>query len=273
MQNYKDDSPVLKLLSLGDPDQVKDWSIYCGLGITSEHLNELSQMAIDLNLLDSEEEHFWAGPIHAWRMLGELGIPEAIAPLVRSVQEMSDELVDWTGMEFPEIFSRVGPSAIPALTVLMSNRKASNYSRQTASDCITAIYMKHPESRAEGILALTQELKKFAKNDPDINASLVCNLVVDFRAMESIEVIEQAFQAGRVNEDYMGDWDEVQVELGSKERSELPEKPRRNIILDPWEYVKPEMIGFSGHSGKVPKTKAKAKRKVQSSSRKKNRKK
>ena len=72
----------------------------------------------------------------------------------------------------------------------------------------------------------------------------------------------------------MGGWDEVQVELGLKDRSEVPEKLRRNMMFDSWEYVKPKAIGFSGHSGgKVPKTKAKAKRQAQSSSRKKNRKK
>jgi len=273
MQNYTDNSPVLRLLELGDPDDVKDWSIYRDLKITSEHLDELSQMAIDVNFLDSDVDTHWAGPIHAWRMLGELEIPGAIGPLVHALQEMSEELLDWAGDEFSTIFARIGPSGIPALTGLIANTKASNYSRWNAARCISAICEEHPESRADGVAVLTQQLEKFATNDPDLNAMLLINLVIDLRAVESIGVIEQAFQAGRVNEDFMGGWDEVQVELGLKDRSEVPEKPRPNMMFDSWEYVKPEPIGFSSYSGKVPKTKAKAKRQAQSASRKKNRKK
>jgi len=274
MQNYSDNSPVLRLLELGDPDEVTDWSIYRELRITSEHFDELSQMAIDVDLLDSEVDTHWAGPIHAWRMLGELGMPEAIGPLIQGLQKMSEELLDWAGDELSTIFARIGPSGIPALTGLIANTKASNYSRWNAARCISAICEEHPESRADGVAVLTQQLEKFATNDPDLNAMLLINLVIDLRAVESIGVIEKAFQAGRVNEDFMGDWDEVQVELGLKDRSEVPEKPRRNMMFDPWEYEKPKAIGFSGHSGgKVPKTKAKAKRQAQSSSRKKNRKK
>ena len=229
-------------------------------------------MTIDIDLLDSEVDTHWAGPIHAWRTLAVLEIPEAIYPLVQSLQVMGEELVDWVGKELPLIFARIGPVAIPELTILIANRKVSNYSRQIASDCITAIYKQYPESRSDGVLALTQELNKFTINSPHLNAILVCNLVIDFRAIESIEVIKKAFEAGRVNEDFMGDWDEVQVELGLKDRLEVPERIRRNILYNSWECVKPEPIGFSGHSSAiVPKTKAKAKRQVQSASRKKNR--
>ena len=273
MGNYADDSPVLRLLELGNPNSVKDSPIYRDLRITAEHLDELSQMAIDIDLLDSEVDTHWAGPIHAWRMLGELEIPEAIGPLVQALQEMSEELLDWAGDEFSIILARIGPSGIPALTRLIANTKASEYSRWNAARCISAICKQHPESRSDGVAVLTQQLEKFATNDPDLNAILVVNLVIDLRALESIAVIEKAFQAGRVNEDFMGDWDEVQVELGLKEQSEVPEKPYRNMMFNPWEYVKPKAIGFSGHSEKVPKTKTKAKRQVKSASRKKNRKK
>ena len=271
LQKYADNSLALRLLELGNPDAITDWSKYLKLGITDEHLNELSQMTIDIDLLDSEIDTHWTGPIHAWRTLAALEIPEAIDPLVQSLQVMGEELIDWVGNELPLIFSRIGPIAIPALTVLIANRKASNYSRQNASDCITAIYKQHPESRSDGVLVLTQELNRFTTNDPDLNAILVCNLVIDFRAIESIEVIKKAFEAGRVNEDFMGDWDEVQVELGLKDRLEVPEKLRRNMLFNPWKYVKPGPIGFSGHNGEiVPKTKAK-KGQAQSASRKKNR--
>ena len=274
MQDYQDDSAVFKLLELGDPTSIGDWSIYNDLGITIEHLDELSQMAIDVDVLNSPTDDFWAGPIHAWRMLSQLGTEKAIAPLIRALQEMSQELWDWVGEEFPTAFTNIGPSAIPALADLIGNREAVDDSRQIAVYCITAIYQKYPDIRADAIAVLTKQLEDFENNDPDLNGALVSDLVVDFRAIESIDVIERAFDADCVNEAFMGDWGEVQVELGLKDRSEVPEKTFFNDMqFNPWEYYrKPESTGFvPGHHGKIPKTKAKSKRQAQSASRRKNR--
>ena len=239
MQDYQDDSTVFKLLELGDPNSIEDWSIYNDLGITIDHLDELSQMAIDVGFLNSPTDDFWAAPIHAWRMLSQLGTEKAIAPLIRALQEMSQELWDWVAEEFPTIFAHIGPSAIPALADLIGNSEAGDDPRQIAVYSITAIYQKYPGIRSDAIAALTQQLENFENNDPDLNAALVTDLVVDFRAIESIGVIERAFDADCVNEAFMGDWGEVQVELGLKDRSEVPEKLFRNDMqFNPWEYYR-----------------------------------
>ena len=274
MQNYNTNSPIFKLLELGDPDDIKDESIYFGLGITVEHLPELSRMAVDRDLLDSGEDYHWAGPIHAWRVLTGLKVPEAIAPLIQAMQELSEEWLDWAGDELPTLLGRFGSAALPALSTCMVVPKQSNYSMENTVTAIGEVYKQYPENRADCIAVLTRQLEKFVENDPDWNAIIITGLVTVFNSIESAPLMEQAFQAGYVNEDWMGDWDEIQVELGLKDRSEVPVKPFRSLIENPWEFMKADKadpIGFVRSGCKVPKTKAKAKRQTQNASRKKNR--
>jgi hypothetical protein len=97
-------------------------------------------------------------------------------------------------------------------------------------------------------------------------------VLADLKAIESKAVIEQAFQLRCVDESLIGDWDEIQVDLGLKTREEVPVK---RYYLDPPMYREPydsgAELGSSG--GGASKTKTKAKRKQQKESRKKNRKK
>jgi hypothetical protein len=83
-------------------------------------------------------------------------------------------------------------------------------------------------------------------------------------------MIEKAYRLGRVNEDFIGNWDDAQVYLGLKDQSEVP-KRNRNMFTSPWKYKRPEPIGFTVGRSNALKTQAKTKRKQQSQSRKKNR--
>jgi hypothetical protein len=102
---------------------------------------------------------------------------------------------------------------------------------------------QHPETRSECIAVLMAQLQRFAKNDPDLNAYLVMFLAVDLKAVEAAPLIEQAYAVGRVNEDFIGDWEDAQVHLGLREKRDRPERSR-NILTDPWQYVPPKAIGF-----------------------------
>ena len=177
---------------------------------------------------------------------------------------------DWESEEMPVVFGRLGTRTLPALAQVMANTKHSERARQDAVQSVEAIFKKHPDSRETCVQILMTQLEQFTKNDSDLNAYLVTTLVTDMKAIEAAELIEQAFQVGRVNEDFIGDWDDAPVYLGLKEASELPQR-YRNIITNPWEHTSSESMGFTVGKGKVPKTQAKAKRKLQSQSRKKNR--
>jgi hypothetical protein len=273
-------SPVNQLFQLAPPSKIVDWSIYANLGITVEHLPELARMAVDEDLLYGEEEAEFFAPPHAWRMLAVLGTPEAmvsdrrsvIAPLITALQDWSEENWDWLGEEIKEVFGHIGAAALPELAETLGNTKHSNYARENAAMSIAEVAKQHPDARSESITLLTAQLAKFSKNNPELNAFLVTELAAELKAVESAAVIEQAYQSGRVNEDFIGDWDDAQVHLGLKDKSEVPDRPR-NILTHPWEFVPPEPSGFAIGRNAVPKTKAVAKRKTQKQSRRQNRKK
>jgi hypothetical protein len=264
-------APVNKLLEIGSPHEIKDWSHYLILGITEADIPELARMAIDDSLFDSENEEF-LGIIHAWRTLAELQTDQAIEPLIAALLQWAkeDDWWDWESEEMPAAFGRLGTRALPALAEVMANTKHDAYARHDATNSVKEIFERDPDSREACLQILMSQLKQFAKNDPDLNAYLVTTLAADMKALEAADLIEQAYRSGRVNEDFIGDWDDAQVCLGLKEESEIPQR-YRNIITNPWEYTPPEPVGFTVTKGKALKTQAKAKRKLQSQSRKKNR--
>jgi hypothetical protein len=272
MSSAKYTNPLNQLLQLGNPDAIPDWSAYLQLGIAAAQIADLSQMAVDLDLFRSEEDfEFWA-PIHAWRALAILGGPEAVEALMNAFHQLSDDedFWDWIGEELPAAIGRVGVSALPALAQSLADVELTDYTRENVVNGIIEVYKQHSDTRDDCVAILTQQLTQFMVNQPSLNGHLATALAVDFTAVESADVIEQAYQADRVDEILMGDWDDAQVYLGLKERSEVPKRSgewsRRPLRLD---ELAPIEFGLGVR--KVSKTKAMAKRKLQNQSRKKNR--
>jgi hypothetical protein len=265
-------APVNQLLELGSPNEIKDWSRYLELGITEADIPELARMSIDRNLFEAEDEEAFFALIHAWRTLAELQTDQSIEPLITALTQWSkeDEWWDWESEEMPVVFGRLGARALPALAEVMANTKYDSYARHDATNCVKEIFERNPDSREACLKILMTQLEQFEQNDPVLNGYLVTILAADMKALEAADLIEQAYGSGRVNEDFIGDWDDAQVYLGLKEQSEVA-KRYRNMFIDPREYTPSDSIGFTVSKGKVPKTQAKAKRKLQSQSRKKNR--
>ena len=275
-------NPVKRLFQQGDPDLIQDWSSYLTLSITANHINELAKLAIDRSVLESEEESSWAS-IHAWRMLGVLGVAEqkAVLPLVAVLQQLSgdeqevdfDEIpdFDWVSEELPLVFGHIGRPALPALQACLVDAHASNRTRENAVVSIAEVGRTHEDARLDCIAILTQQLKKFEDNTPDFNGFLVMVLVGTLRAVESAAILEQAFLADRVTSDLIQNWDEAQVFLGLKEAPDYGNLLSDPLIASPKPSDSKAMSEKVPFYSSVPKSKAQAKRKAQNQSRKKNR--
>src|SRR6266567_4589401 len=221
--------PVNKLLTIGEPESVNPdkWPDYRELGLGPEHIPELIRMAIDPEFRgpeaaeESEEEDpdFWA-PIHAIRALGQLHAETAIEPLVNLLGELNDD--EWMFEELPLVFGMLGPAAIPALAAYLADTSHEMYSRSYASNGITEIADRYPESREECIAIISKQLENFEENDEELNAFLVTNLL-HIKAVETLPLIERAFKADKVD-DFIVDLDDVLVGFGLKER-EVVESP------------------------------------------------
>jgi hypothetical protein len=268
-------SPVDKLLTYGEsklmtPDE---WPDYRELGIGPEHIPDLIRMATDeeLNEADSESREVWA-PIHAWRALGQLRAVEAVEPLLGLFDRL--EYDDWVNEELPDVFSMIGPATLPVLAEYIADLSHNDSSRISAIAGIENIGKRWPDAKGESITLLEERLKRFEENEPDVNGFLV-EALVELEAREAIPVIEQAFDKGYVDPTVMGDWDDVQVELGLKSAEEVAQKRASDREKRQLPFTSAEETYLPVSSKVAHKEKAahkKAKSKMAKQSRKKNRK-
>ena len=276
LPNYSE--PLTQLLTQGECSWggVESWIDYPALGITSSDIPSLITMATDDELYerDSDAVEGWA-PVHAWRALGQLRAEAAVVPLLQQSLEFDvlEGWRDWMTSELPSVFGMIGTLAIPALAEFTADRTKSGWQRSIALEGLETIAKTQPEAAPQCIAILRQELAHFEENDPEMNAFVIGGLI-DLRVMEAVPLIEQAFAAGRVDELFNGDWDEVQVSLGLKSRDEVPrrryELPRS--LLEP-DFVPSPSAKFEPSNDQKQKAKNKAKRKQQAEARRKNRKK
>jgi hypothetical protein len=261
-------SPVSELLTLGDCRDFREWPNYLDLGLSSEHVPELIEMATDqeLNWADSESLEVWA-PVHAWRALGQLRAVAAIEPLLVLFRELEDS--DWASDELPEVYGMIGREAIPALARYLDDASHGLWPRVTAAFSLERIAAGDPSARDECATILSRQLERFTKNDPTLNGFLISYLA-NLRTVEAAPVMERAFAADRVDLSILGDWEDAQVRLGLKATRETPRTYGPFFpMFDAPERDEPRR---GGGTAKAAAKKKKAKRKQARASRKKRRK-
>ncbi len=266
--------PISKLLQLGRPED--PWQDYAALGISHKDIPELIRLVQDheLRLMEppddfpeDEELPEWYAQIHAWRALAQLKAEESIPAIVSILYQVDEDDDDWIGEDAKDIFAAIGPAAIPLLGEYLANDKNGLYARTAAASSLRNIAITHPEVRKECLDRLVVVLQKYGENDEGLNGFLIYDLV-ELKAVEQIDLIEKAFASDNVDEFIMGDFEDVQIELGLIEKRTKP-RPRPDWFENfPREK---KMFQIERDAQKAEK-KEKNKRKQEKKSRKKNRK-
>ncbi len=227
-QSYTD--PVSKLIQLGDPRGRREWRDYTELEIGPEHIPDLIRLALDdeLALAPANSDRVWAG-LHAWRALAQLRAEEAARPLTRLLRYIDEHDDQWVLEELPEVFGRIGPPALAILAEYLADQTHPLYARIAAARGIQEIGSRHPQVRDDTVAALVTVLEHFIEHDPALNASLI-SFLVDLDAVETAPLMELAFAADCVDLIVMGDWQDVQMELGLIEEREA----RRPNLWEDW---------------------------------------
>ncbi|MBC8180402.1 SEC-C domain-containing protein [candidate division KSB1 bacterium] len=208
--NYS--SPVNKLLTYGDPRDFDDWPDYLKLGFTNKHIPELINLAseTDLILSDAEEFENWA-TVHAWRVLGQLKAKEATKPLMNLFHELDDE--NWSDEELPTVFALIGASTLPFLARYLADTSHKISPRISAASCINEVGKLNKDVTENCIALLTVQLEKYEENPPELNGFLTWFLT-DFKALDSLSTIKEAYQRECVDESLIGGFSNVEYELG-----------------------------------------------------------
>ena len=217
--NY--DDPVSKLLNYGSCQKIKGWPDYSKIGLTHEHISELIRMVTDRKLLWAEQESLevWA-PVHAWRALGQLEAVEAIKPLIGLFDELSDD--DWASDELPEVMALFGSKAIKPLKEYLLDSSNKELARATAASCLEKIGNNDSTIINDCISILVEYLEQSNIDEPTLNGLVIAHLI-ELEAAESIDAIRKAFNRGNVDITVAGDLEDVEIELGLREKRETPQ--------------------------------------------------
>ncbi len=210
--------PVSSLLTYGSADNINDWSVYLELGLTEEHIPELIKMVGDkkLNQADGDSKEVWA-PMHAWRTLGVLRATEAISTLIDQLYQIDEYNDDWIPTDMPHIFAMIGEPAIKGLAQYTGDTSRTLFARAAAASSLSHIGKKHPETREACIDGIEKGLAQYHQNDRSLNGLFVGSLL-DLKARECFPTMQQAYQENCVDVMICGDLEEVEKELGLREK-------------------------------------------------------
>ena len=146
-------------------------------------------------LLDSENNSEISAAIHSWYALAQMGRTEAIPWILNLVDNYDfDSLYD---NDFPAIFKLIGHNAIWVLKEYIHNDINLIDSRSYAIEGLSSLG-KSNESYIDECVAilLTDFISK--PSDSELIGIAISNLI-DFQAIESIDVIENAFKDNYVD--------------------------------------------------------------------------
>lgn len=247
-----DPASVRQLLTIGDAGCYThaEWPDYpASFGLEEQHVGALIRMACDGELHSGNPDSgaVWA-PVHAWRALGQLRAEGSVQPLLALLKMREDD--DAVDLEIPVVFGMIGPAAIPHIAGFVSDRANPSRAVAIALSGLREIAARNPGCRDECIDILVGTLEPHSNMDAAINGFAVSALI-DLHAVESIDAIRDAFRRNDVDISIAGDVEDVEIELGLREKRATP-APRYAILPADWEpsqrsdRLMPDMHGPSG---------------------------
>lgn len=216
--------PVDSLLTIGQLTNTgAKWFDYVGpYNLTSTHLPELIQMMNDTALYQGEMEDAksWA-PIHAWRAIAQLQDSTALPAIVDYLRDVSQD-DDWCLGDFPQVFALFGPVSLPYCASFLTETGLDHEWGQVAiTEALKQLGQEYPETRDECVAIMVEALGRYREQADTLNTYLILNLV-EFKAVEAAGLIEEVFAAELADDTVMGDWQDVQIELGLLDKRTSP---------------------------------------------------
>lgn len=215
--------PVRQLLTIGKTDNAEPdkWVHYPErFSLRDEHIGALIRMALGPALLDGDPDsaEVWA-PVHAWRALGQLRAEASAAPLLDllRVAEVDDDAAE----DLPVVFGMIGPSTLPLLAGFLAERTNSEYGLSVGISAVSTVGQRTPACRDECVGILVLMLDPAGHIDPSTIGFVVAALL-DLKAVEAIDAIHDAFARGAVEPSIAGDLEDIEIELGLRDRRTTP---------------------------------------------------
>jgi hypothetical protein len=211
---------TLAVLPLQDVE--REWLNYRKRGIGPENVAELIRFATDPAQLEEE----WGGEImaassHAMRALAQMKAKDALAPLLDFVGRCYDESCDDVADEMRIVLGRFGPMALPELEVYLADPSKLSGPRGVVADALTELAVDDPSQRAGCVAILGRQLQQTFEKERDRElTSILVDCLIFLEAGEAAPLVQRVYEAGMVDEESSGTWEDAQVALGLKEADE-----------------------------------------------------
>ncbi len=91
----------------------------------------------------------WWAVVHAVYILGSIGTPDTVLPLLKALRYAEACENDWITDELPSIFGRVGSFAIDGLRKIAGDVTCGWFGRAVALESLAAVSILHPDAEEE----------------------------------------------------------------------------------------------------------------------------
>ena len=231
--------PVKRLLYLDEPKEKghkSTWPDYLSMGITEKDIPQLIEMLIDFELYetDSDNPTVWAS-LHAWRALGQLKSKEAIPHLINLFEKYEND--DWLREEGPRVMGMIGEESIEPLKLYLFDKNKPETPRITAGHGLEKVGSLVSSKKEECINIFIDFLNQSDDKAPDLNG-LVIGYLIDLNAQNAIEAIRSAFERNIVDLCCCGDLEDVEIELGLRQKRSTP---ARNYMKEKYSPFLPDI--------------------------------
>jgi len=244
--------PVDALLALGDPRNAGVVERRQALGLAQEHLPDLLRMARDRGLYtaDGDTDEVWA-PLHAVAALDDLDVSAAVSELI-PLFDLDD---DWFSTAVPELLGKIGAPALVPIRSYLADRTRWVYGQAEACLALEHIAEQHPELREQVVAALS-DLLRDAEHYDEVVVTAAMDALVELRAVEALPLIRRAFELGRIDEMMRGPWGDVLDDLGvepeegdpllAESRQRFEERHERLLPREQREQLQEALARFTG---------------------------
>jgi hypothetical protein len=163
-------------------------------------LGPLLDLALDTDLLHEDEPECFA-PLHALRLLGELGSAEIVEPIIGAypvIQEYPDERLPimWAD-EGSQMIGRLGAAAVEPLWEIADDSSWNSINRGVALLALVYATRVAPEIREQVVDGLLERLPN--SDDPEMTAHLVSSMA-SLGVASVYKQIMDLYRQGRVDQ-------------------------------------------------------------------------
>ncbi len=217
-----------QLITLGTPSN-KKIDYIASLGLTAQHWAALQQITIDDKELYQADDNKYYATIHAGCALFQLDALAATPILITQFYKADvydDEWID----DYMRLIASIGAEALPLIYPAISHNleQGHEFAASRLVEVVGDIAKEDSQTHDEITPVATSLLANY-QQQPEFFNTMAVALLVQCQSLDSIELIRQAFAANKVDLSYMGDVEDVEIELGLRTKRDTP---ARNYVFE-----------------------------------------